>query len=93
MADNKQYYLDKVKETMDAALLHEQQAEFSLIAAGLLLDELEAHPEIRGTKTERDFLKRNEKHIRAAKYHAKQVEKLEKKYNYYQGKADAALSD
>lgn len=93
MADKKQYYLDKVQEVMEKALLHEQQAEFSLIAANLLLDELEAHPEVRGTATERDFLKRNEKHIRAARWHAKQVAKLEKKYNYYQGKADSALSD
>lgn len=93
MADKKQHYLDKLQETMEKALWHEQQAEFSHFAATLLMDVLISHPEVKGTQTERDYLKRHKKHIASAKWHIKQVDKLEKKHNYYLGKADAALSD
>lgn len=93
MADKKQFWLDKIQETMENALWHEQQAEFAHIAATLLMDGLISHPEVKGTQTEKDYLKRHKKHIASAKWHIKQVDKLGKKYTYYQNKADAALSD
>lgn len=93
MADKKKFYLDKIQEVMEKALEHEQMAEFSSIAANLIIDELEAHPEVRGTNVERDYLKRHKKHIARAKWHVKQVDKLEKKYKHYNNLADAALSD
>lgn len=93
MADDKKKWLDKIQQTVEKALEHEQLAEFSHIAANLLIDELEAHPEVRGTKTEREYLKRHAKHIASAKWHIKQVERLHKKFEYYNKRADAALSD
>lgn len=85
--------LDPASAILQKASEHEKIVEASLIGADLIMSELNEHPEVKGTKAEKDILRKHKKYIASAKWHAKQIQKLERSYQRAMEKFGDPLAD
>ena len=76
--------MEGTEEFWDAYWTEIEASRFSLIAAGLLLEEAEKTEDI---PTLRDYKRRHAKHIRAAYRHLRKAERFRKKIERFEKKA------